>query len=67
MPVPVTRRPRAMIGPCWPPRRLRRAIAARIWTVFSYMIVYDPAKRPIEILTVVHSARDVSAILEDDD
>ena len=39
----------------------------KFWTVFSYLIVYDPAKRPIEILNVIHGARDVSSLLEDDD
>ena len=38
----------------------------KFWTVFSYLIVYDPAKRPIEILNIIHSARDVQALLEDD-
>ena len=39
----------------------------KFWTVFSYLVVYDPAKRPIEILNVIHGARDVPALLEDDD
>lgn len=38
----------------------------KFWTVFSYLIVYDPAKRPIEILNVVHGSRDVLGILRED-
>lgn len=38
----------------------------KFWMVFSYMIVYDPTKRPIEILNIIHSARDITSILEDD-
>jgi plasmid stabilization system protein ParE len=33
--------------------------------VFSYLIVYDPATRPIEILNIIHGARDIPSILED--
>ncbi len=35
----------------------------RFWPVGFYMILYVPARRPIEILAVVHGARDVPAIL----
>ncbi|HLZ07197.1 MAG TPA: type II toxin-antitoxin system RelE/ParE family toxin, partial [Chloroflexota bacterium] len=38
----------------------------KFWSVFSYLIVYDPAKHPIEIMNVIHGARDVLSILEDD-
>jgi plasmid stabilization system protein ParE len=40
--------------------------AVKFWAVFSYLIVYDPTTHPIEILRVIHSSRDVSAILEDE-
>lgn len=33
------------------------------WGVYSYLIVFDPAKRPIEIVRVIHGARDTRAIL----
>ena len=36
----------------------------RFWSVFSYLVVYDPRKRPIEIVRVLHGNRDVAAILE---
>lgn len=34
------------------------------WPVGSYLIIYDPGKRPVEILRVLHGARDVATILE---
>ncbi len=34
------------------------------WPVGSYLIVYDPGKRPLEIVRVLHGARDVKSILE---
>jgi toxin ParE1/3/4 len=37
----------------------------RFWPVFSYLIVYDPARRPIEIVAVLHGARDLSRILSE--
>jgi plasmid stabilization system protein ParE len=40
--------------------------SVKFWTVFSYLVVYDSAKRPIEILNVIHGARDVPPLLEDD-
>jgi len=38
----------------------------KFWAVFSYLIAYDPAKRPIEILNVIHGSRDVPGILQED-
>lgn len=35
----------------------------RFWPVYSYLIVYDPEKRPIEIVRVLHGARDIREIL----
>jgi plasmid stabilization system protein ParE len=37
----------------------------KFWTVFSYLVIYDPAKRPIEVLNVLHSARDIPYLLDD--
>ena len=37
----------------------------KFWSVFSYLIIYDPAKRPIEILKVVHAARDIPSLLDE--
>jgi antitoxin ParD1/3/4/toxin ParE1/3/4 len=39
-------------------------LPVRFWPVGSYLIVYDPGKRPVEILRVLHGARDVETILE---
>jgi plasmid stabilization system protein ParE len=35
----------------------------RFWPVDAYLILYLPARTPIEILAVVHGARDVPAIV----
>jgi toxin ParE1/3/4 len=39
----------------------------RFWplTRFSYLLVYDSTRRPIEILRVVHMARDLPRLLAD--
>ena len=38
-------------------------LPVRFWPVGAYLIVYDPEKRPVEILRVLHGARDVEGIL----
>lgn len=35
----------------------------RFWQVYSYLIIYRPETRPLQILRVLHSARDVRSIL----
>jgi toxin ParE1/3/4 len=35
----------------------------KFWPVFSYLIVYDPASRPISIARVLHSAQDLQTLL----
>src|SRR5215467_370944 len=35
----------------------------RFWPVYSYLIVYDPDRHPVEVLRVVHGARDLIAEL----
>jgi plasmid stabilization system protein ParE len=40
--------------------------AVRFWTVYSYVIVYDPSSRPLQILRVLHGARDVRRIMEEE-
>lgn len=35
----------------------------KFWAVYSYLIVYDSAARPVRIIRVVHAARDVRAQL----
>jgi plasmid stabilization system protein ParE len=39
----------------------------KFWPVFSYLIIYNPASRPLEVLRVLHAARDVAAVLEHSD
>jgi plasmid stabilization system protein ParE len=36
----------------------------KFWQEFSYLIVYNPAPRPVHIIRVLHSSQDVAAILE---
>lgn len=35
----------------------------RFFAVYSYLIVYDPAKKPLEIIRILHGARNVRSIL----
>ena len=35
----------------------------RFWPVYSYLIVYEPLTKPIQILRVLHGMRDVEDIL----
>ena len=37
----------------------------RFWSVFSYLVIYDPATKPIEIVRVLHGRREVDSILKD--
>lgn len=39
----------------------------KFWSVFSYLIVYDPSQRPIHIIRVLHGSRDVEFILDQPD
>ncbi len=34
------------------------------WPVNSYLIIYNPSSRPIEIVRVLHGALDISALFE---
>jgi antitoxin ParD1/3/4/toxin ParE1/3/4 len=35
----------------------------KFWSVFSYMIIYDPATRPIGIARVLHASQDIETML----
>lgn len=35
------------------------------WSVYSYLVVYDPASDPLTIIAVLHGARDVAQILKE--
>jgi toxin ParE1/3/4 len=41
-------------------------LPVKFWPVFSYLIVYDPATRPLGVVRVLHGRRDVRAILARD-
>ena len=36
--------------------------SVRFWPVYAYLIIYDPARNPIEIIRVVHGSRDVASM-----
>ena len=38
-------------------------LAVKFWPVFSYLVVYDPAARPLAIVRVLHGRRDIETIL----
>ena len=35
----------------------------RFWTIFSFLILYDLAREPVEVVRILHGARDVASIL----
>jgi plasmid stabilization system protein ParE len=37
----------------------------KFWSVYSYLVVYDPADSPLTIIAVLHGARDVAQILKE--
>ena len=37
----------------------------KFWPVFSYLVVYAPAPRPITIVRILHASRDVKTLLGD--
>ena len=37
----------------------------KFWSVYSYLVVYDPASDPLAIIAVLHGARDVAQILKE--
>ena len=39
----------------------------KFWPVFSYLIIYNPATRPIEIVRIIHGSREISTMLSQDD
>jgi len=38
----------------------------RFWSVYSYVIVYDPETQPLQIIRILHSARDLRRILDEE-
>lgn len=39
----------------------------RVWVVFSYLIIYRPDTQPVQIIRVLHGARDVPRVVERSD
>ena len=37
----------------------------KFWSVYSYLVVYDPANDPLTIIAVLHGTRDVAQILKE--
>lgn len=36
----------------------------KFWSVFSYLVVYDPASSPLTVVAVLHGARDIGQLLK---
>ena len=36
----------------------------KFWSVYSYLVVYDPASTPLTVVAVLHGARDIENILK---
>jgi plasmid stabilization system protein ParE len=36
----------------------------RFWSVYSYLVVYDPQSQPLTIVAILHGARDVERLLK---
>ena len=36
----------------------------KFWSVFSYLLVYDPESKPLTVIAVLHGARDVEQLLK---
>jgi toxin ParE1/3/4 len=36
----------------------------KFWSVYSYLVVYDPESRPVTIIAVLHGARDIEHLLK---
>ncbi len=36
----------------------------KLWSVYSYLVVYDPASSPLTVIAVLHGARDVEKLLK---
>jgi len=35
----------------------------RVWAVYSYLIIYRPEQKPLEVIRVVHGARDLRTLV----
>ena len=41
------------------------AARVRVFPVYSYLIVYRPEKRPLEVVSILHGRRDVAMVLKE--
>ena len=46
-------------------RRDLTSAEVRFFPVYSYLIVYRPETKPLEIVTILHGRRDVAAVLRE--
>lgn len=37
----------------------------KFWSVYSYLVVYDPASTPLSVIAVLRGSRDVERLLKD--
>ena len=47
-----------------PPRRDLTSKPVRFWPIYSYLIIYDPATQPLEIVRILSGYRDVASLLK---
>ena len=39
-------------------------LPVKFWSVFSYLVVYDPEMKPLGIARIVHGSRDLKALFD---
>jgi hypothetical protein len=39
-------------------------LPVKFWPVFFYLVIYKPHAKPLEVLRILHAARDIATILE---
>ena len=40
------------------------SLPVKFWPVYSYLVIYDPKTKPVEIVRVLHGMRNVEEILD---
>jgi antitoxin ParD1/3/4 len=46
-------------------RRDLTSVDVRFFSVYSYLIVYRPETKPLQVVSILHGSRDVAAILSE--
>jgi len=46
-------------------RRDLTSDGVRVFSVYSYLIVYRPETKPLQVVTILHGSRDVAGILSE--